>query len=167
RLLAAWVERLVAVHSQVQRPTRVEIELDGQDDDGGASAAPGHDGDGLDDDGASAAAGHAGDGQDDDGGASAAPGHAGDGQDDDGGASAAPGHAGDGLDQLSAILASVSALAGTRWRELDGYRAHRALGVLEEIDRRLAGVRSTVVSTIEADGLWALDGQRTFKTWLR
>ena len=29
RLLAAWVERLVAVHSQVQRPTRVEIELDG------------------------------------------------------------------------------------------------------------------------------------------
>ena len=134
RLLAAWVERLVAVHSQVQRPTRVEIELDGQDDDGGASAAPGH---------------------------------AGDGQDDDGGASAAPGHAGDGLDQLSAILASVSALAGTRWRELDGYRAHRALGVLEEVDRRLAGVRSTVVSTIEDDGLWALDGQRTFKTWLR
>lgn len=39
--------------------------------------------------------------------------------------------------------------------------------MLEQLDRRLAGVRSGVLSTIEANGLWALGGQRTITAWLR
>ncbi len=73
----------------------------------------------------------------------------------------------DPVDTLSAVLTTVSDLAGTCWHELGGHRVHEALGVLEQIDRRLGAVRSDVLSTIEANGLWGLQGHRTFGAWLR
>ena len=73
----------------------------------------------------------------------------------------------DPVDQLSAILSAVTDLAGTCWHELNGHRVHEALGVLEQLDRRLSAVRSEVLSTIESNRLWELEGQRTFNAWLR
>ena len=74
---------------------------------------------------------------------------------------------GDGLHRLDEMLTSAISLSGTPWHEVDAHRVHRALEVLEQLDRRLTGVRADVLGTIEANGLWALDGRRTFRTWLR
>src|SRR5690625_2432206 len=68
---------------------------------------------------------------------------------------------------LSAVLSAVTDLTGSCWHELNGHRVHEALGVLEQIDRRLGAVRADVLSTIEANGLWGLQGHRTFGAWLR
>ena len=74
---------------------------------------------------------------------------------------------GDPVETLRAVLSTVGDLAGTCWHEVEGFRVHEALGVLEQLDRRLGAVRAEVLSTIEADGLWATGGQRTITTWLR
>ncbi|MBD8062385.1 HNH endonuclease signature motif containing protein [Oceanitalea stevensii] len=71
------------------------------------------------------------------------------------------------MDALASVLESVSGLEGTRWHEVDGHRLQEALALVEQIERRLGGVRSAQLATIEANGLWALDGQRTFAAWLR
>ncbi len=86
----------------------------------------------------------------------------------DGGASS-PNHltVADPVDELNAILEAVASLSGRSWHEVNGHRVHEALGVLEQLDRRLSGLRSTVLSTIEANGLWALGGQRTVQAWVR
>ena len=56
---------------------------------------------------------------------------------------------------------------GTDWHEVDGHELHEALGLVEQLERQLAGARAGMLATIEANGLWALDGQRTFAAWLR
>ena len=78
-----------------------------------------------------------------------------------------PHHADDPLAQLGEILRALGTVADSDWHTLGGQRAHEALDVLETIERRLAAVRADVVNTIDSDGLWALDGQRTFRSWLQ
>ncbi|WP_193311394.1 DUF222 domain-containing protein, partial [Georgenia satyanarayanai] len=81
------------------------------------------------------------------------------------GAASAPGR--DPVETLSALLAAASGLAGRSWHEVEGYRLHEALGVLVQLERVLTGAQAQVLAVIEANGLWALDGQRTFAAWLR
>ncbi|WP_168202723.1 HNH endonuclease signature motif containing protein [Georgenia wutianyii] len=73
----------------------------------------------------------------------------------------------DPVAELEAMLAAAASLSGTPWHEVGGRRVHEALDLLEQLDRRLTGLRAGVVATIEAEGLWALDGQRTVQAWLR
>src|SRR5690606_25849425 len=73
----------------------------------------------------------------------------------------------DAVDRLSGVLGTVSELAGTSWHELGGRRVHEALDLVEQLDRRLTGLRAAVLAVVEAEGLWALDGQRTFTAWLK
>lgn len=71
------------------------------------------------------------------------------------------------LSVLAGVMGSLDAVAGTDWHGLGGRGAHEVLDALEQVERRLSAVRSDVLSVIAADGLWALDGQRTLTTWLR
>ncbi len=73
----------------------------------------------------------------------------------------------DPVDELAAILEAVAGLERSSWHEVNGHRLHEAFGLLEQIDRRLAAMRSAQLATIEANGLWALEGQRTFTAWLK
>ncbi|WP_454083290.1 DUF222 domain-containing protein [Georgenia sp. Marseille-Q6866] len=73
----------------------------------------------------------------------------------------------DAVGELDTILACLTRLESMSWHEVDGHRLQEALGLVEQIERRLGGVRSAQLATIEANGLWALDGQRTFAAWLR
>lgn len=75
--------------------------------------------------------------------------------------------AADPVEALSSILEAVTVLGETDWHEVTGERVHQALDILEQLDRRLAGLRSSVLTTAETNRLWALDGQRTFKSWLQ
>ncbi|PYG02305.1 protein of unknown function [Georgenia satyanarayanai] len=71
------------------------------------------------------------------------------------------------VEGLRSMLAESGGLAGTSWHEVDGHQLHEALGVLEQVERQLSGARAAMLATIEANGLWALGGQRTFSAWLR
>ncbi|MEE6288738.1 DUF222 domain-containing protein [Georgenia sp. MJ173] len=71
------------------------------------------------------------------------------------------------LGELSVMLASVSSLAGADWHGLPGRGASEALDLVEQVERQLAGVRSRVLTAVDADGLWTLDGSRTFNAWVR
>ncbi|WP_413450130.1 DUF222 domain-containing protein [Georgenia phoenicis] len=83
------------------------------------------------------------------------------------GTASAPERAPDGVDALAEVLAAVGGLEGTSWHEVDGHRLHKGLALLESLERQLSGVRAAMLATIEANGLWALEGQRTFAAWLR
>ncbi|MCM3661360.1 HNH endonuclease [Georgenia satyanarayanai] len=86
------------------------------------------------------------------------------------GAASPPEHAWqstDPVERLSAMLVAAGGIAGTDWHEVDGHRLHEALGTMVQLVRVLSGTQAQMLSTIEANGLWALDGQRTFAAWLR
>ena len=68
---------------------------------------------------------------------------------------------------LALLLEGAREVASTDWHTLPGCQSHDALDLLEQLDRTLCAARSSLVATIEADGLWCLDGQRTFGAWLR
>lgn len=71
------------------------------------------------------------------------------------------------VDVLAGVVASLDSLTDVAWHDLHGQAAHDALDLVEQVERRLAGVRSRVVATVEANGLWAVGGARTFTAWLR
>src|SRR5690625_2086890 len=68
---------------------------------------------------------------------------------------------------LALLVEGAREVAGTDWHDLPGRTAHEALDELEQLERACAAMRAELVATIEADGLWCLDGQRTFAAWLR
>src|SRR5690625_3922887 len=68
---------------------------------------------------------------------------------------------------LALLVEGAREVAGTDWHDLPGRTAHEALDELEQLERTCAAMRAELVATIEADGLWCLDGQRTFAAWLR
>ncbi|WP_413452601.1 DUF222 domain-containing protein [Georgenia phoenicis] len=73
-------------------------------------------------------------------------------------------------DPVAAITGAadtLSALTTTPWHELPGQAAHDALDELERAERHLAALRAQVLPVVEANGLWALQGTRTYAAWLR
>ncbi len=69
--------------------------------------------------------------------------------------------------ELNLVLAGMREVARSDWHAMPGRSAHEALDVVEQLDRTLDAMRSELLAAIDADKLWALDGQRTFPAWVR
>ncbi|NMR19982.1 HNH endonuclease signature motif containing protein [Cellulomonas fimi] len=67
---------------------------------------------------------------------------------------------------LAAIHAAVDALANLDARDLTGTQAIEVFDAVHELADRLAAVAVRILPVIEADGLWATTGARTFPAWL-
>lgn len=75
---------------------------------------------------------------------------------------------GSGMAAMAATVVSLlSQLAAVTWQDHPGTVALDVLDQVEHAQRRLDAVRLGALTSIEADGLWALDGARTATTWLR
>jgi len=68
---------------------------------------------------------------------------------------------------LSGVTDTLTALADVPWHDLPGQAAHDALDEIERATRHLAALRAQVVTVVDANGLWALQGSRTYSAWLR
>ncbi|NMR21368.1 HNH endonuclease signature motif containing protein [Cellulomonas fimi] len=69
-------------------------------------------------------------------------------------------------EQVAAIAAAVETLAGVQARDLSSAQAVELFGVVHELADRLAAVAVQVLPVIEADGLWATSGARSFPAWV-
>ncbi|MGC5616240.1 DUF222 domain-containing protein [Georgenia sp. Z1491] len=68
---------------------------------------------------------------------------------------------------MRGVVAQLDALSQARVGDLSGQEAIDLLESIEAAERRLTALRATTTAKVETDGLWALDGQRSFRTWLR
>ena len=68
---------------------------------------------------------------------------------------------------LAAIAAGLESLAELDAHEFSGDALHALVRDLELTGRRLAGVRSRLLTAVEADGRWATGGARSFAAWVR
>ena len=68
---------------------------------------------------------------------------------------------------LSLARDGVDALAEVDLRDLAGESMSTLLDGLEALGRRLGSIRSRLLAALEADGQWAVDGSRSFSSWLR
>ncbi len=75
--------------------------------------------------------------------------------------------AADPIATLAAVTRLLDSLSETDWGGLPGPVLHEAVDRIEQASRRVASLRSGVVAAVEADGTWALNGARTYPTWLR
>jgi hypothetical protein len=66
-----------------------------------------------------------------------------------------------GIEALLDVLADVDPLA------VPGPVLHEAVRALEVAERRLCGVRAGLFAAVEAEGLWAVGGARSFTAWVR
>lgn len=73
----------------------------------------------------------------------------------------------DPVRQLTEVVGTLDSLTSTAWHEVSGQAAHDALDQLEQAARRLAAVRAQVLDVVDANGLWAVQGPRTYAAWLR
>lgn len=74
---------------------------------------------------------------------------------------------GDPVAVLTRARELLNSLAGVDWAGLPGPILHESIDQLEQVTRRSAAARARVLAAAETEGSWALDGQRTFTTWLR
>ncbi|MGC5616215.1 DUF222 domain-containing protein [Georgenia sp. Z1491] len=65
------------------------------------------------------------------------------------------------------IVAQLDELSQARVGDLSGQEAIEVLESIEAAERRLTALRAAATAKVEADGVWALEGQRSFRTWLR
>ena len=78
-----------------------------------------------------------------------------------------PGAADPGLvARVARIYTDVDALARLEPRDLDGADAIKLFDHLYELSDQLRAIAACTLPGIEADGLWATHGARTFTTWL-
>ena len=68
---------------------------------------------------------------------------------------------------VAGVTDTLSALTSVPWHDLPGQAVHDTLDELEQAARHLAALRAQVLAAVEANGLWALQGSRTFSAWLR
>src|SRR5690606_21205054 len=68
---------------------------------------------------------------------------------------------------LASITDTLSDLTTVPWHDLPGQVTHDALDEIERASRHLAALRAQVVTVVDANGLWALQGSRTYSAWLR
>ena len=79
----------------------------------------------------------------------------------------AGGGAGEVVGALEAIDAAVTVLVGVDPHVLPGQVLLQAVQGLEVSDRRLNAVRAALLAAAETEGLWALEGARSFPAWVR
>lgn len=71
----------------------------------------------------------------------------------------------DPLRGLKEVAEQLTTLAEVAWHEHAGAVAIEAIGMVEHASRVLTALQAQIVVAAEADGMWALDGHRTFKAW--
>ncbi|MGC5617086.1 DUF222 domain-containing protein [Georgenia sp. Z1491] len=81
--------------------------------------------------------------------------------------SAAAGTEPDPVGVLAQVVAACEAVTGTDWHTLPGSRVHEAHQLLEQVERKLGAARAGVLTAAEANGLWAIEGWRTFTAFVR
>jgi len=69
-------------------------------------------------------------------------------------------------DRVAALRAAVQGVAEPNPRDLEGATAAIVLHELRALTGRIDAVATTVLPVVESDGLWALEGWRTFASWL-
>ena len=67
---------------------------------------------------------------------------------------------------LAALERAAAAVAGYDLRGLDGAQAAVVAAVLAGVRSRVGAAHAVVLAVIEADGLWATDGSRSFTAWV-
>ena len=67
---------------------------------------------------------------------------------------------------VGALLADVEVLSGVAAHDLDGAQAAVVAGVIARSVSRLGVVGATMLPVVEADGLWAVGGARSFAQWV-
>lgn len=86
-------------------------------------------------------------------------------------ADAPPGIGAGGSARLVAALAGIDALLGevidVDLHAMPRPVLHEAVQALEVAERRLCGVRAGLYAVVEAEGLWAIGGARSFTSWVR
>lgn len=70
----------------------------------------------------------------------------------------------DALAELSGLLTPVASEAASVGGAVNVPRA--AVGHIEQLRRLIAAIDARLLPVIDAEGLWALDGQRSFSAWL-
>ncbi len=73
---------------------------------------------------------------------------------------------GDPTALIEAIAEQLRELANRDWVDAPGDGANHALVALEGVNRAFAALQSELINAAEASGLWALEGHRTFASWL-
>lgn len=68
--------------------------------------------------------------------------------------------------ELEAMASQLKKFAALDWRGMPGAAANEAIIAIEGVNRALAALQAEAVSAAEASGMWALDGHRTFTSWL-
>src|SRR5690625_7752262 len=64
------------------------------------------------------------------------------------------------------MASQLKKFAALDWRGMPGAAANEAIIAIEGVNRALAALQAEAVSAAEASGMWALDGHRTFTSWL-
>lgn len=72
----------------------------------------------------------------------------------------------DPVGRLAQLATELKELADTDWVTHLAAGAKEAVQVLEQIARSTAAIQAGVLAAAESSGKWALDGQRTFDTWV-
>ncbi|MGC5616085.1 DUF222 domain-containing protein [Georgenia sp. Z1491] len=73
----------------------------------------------------------------------------------------------DPVELLTQVAAACDAVTATDWHSFPGERVHQAHQLLEQVERKLSAARAGVLTAAEGNGLWALEGWRTFKAYVR
>lgn len=73
----------------------------------------------------------------------------------------------DASEQLAAVSDQLAELAGAEFHGMSEPQATRVLAELELAERQIHAVKARAASAIEADGLWATSGARSFAAWWR
>ncbi len=69
-------------------------------------------------------------------------------------------------EHLAALQRAAAVIAGYEHRGLDGGQAAVVAGVVAGVRSRLGAAHAVLLAWIEADGLWATDGARSFTSWV-
>lgn len=70
------------------------------------------------------------------------------------------------LQLLSRVSRDLKSLTSTDWSALVAANSKEAIRLLEQIARTTTAVQADVLAATEASGMWALDGQKNFNTWI-
>src|SRR5690625_3519224 len=71
-----------------------------------------------------------------------------------------------GLTRLLAMCDEAKALASLDWATHGNLDSKAALQAVEQLSRSIAAIQAGVLAGAQASGMWALDGQRNFDSWV-
>ncbi|MGC5626871.1 DUF222 domain-containing protein [Georgenia sp. Z1344] len=73
----------------------------------------------------------------------------------------------DPVESLRAVVAEFDRAVETNWHAQTGSTVHEAHRLIEMAERQIASAKAGVLTAAEANGLWAIEGWRTFKAFVR